>query len=104
MAWVYLIVAGGLEVIWAIGLKYTEGFTRPVPSAITATALVASVVLLSLALRDLPVGTAYAIWTGIGITGTAILGIALFGDSASAPRLICIALIVTGIGGLKILA
>lgn len=104
MAWVYLIVAGGLEIIWAIGLKYTEGFTRPVPSAITATALVASVVLLSLALRDLPVGTAYAIWTGIGITGTAILGIALFGDSASAPRLICIALIVTGIAGLKILA
>ncbi len=104
MAWVYLIVAGGLEIIWAIGLKYTESFTRPVPSAITATALVASVVLLSLALRDLPVGTAYAIWTGIGITGTAILGIALFGDSSSAPRLICIALIVTGIAGLKILA
>lgn len=104
MAWVYLIVAGGLEIIWAVGLKYTDGFTRPVPSAIAASALVASVVLLSLALRDLPVGTAYAIWTGIGITGTAILGMALLGDSASAPRLVCIALVVTGIAGLKILA
>lgn len=104
MAWVYLIVAGGLEIIWAIGLKYTEGFTRPVPSAITAGALVASVVLLGLALRDLPVGTAYAIWTGIGITGTAILGMALLGDSVSAPRLVCIVLVVTGIAGLKILA
>lgn len=104
MAWVYLVIAGGLEIIWAIGLKYTDGFTRPIPSAMTASALVASVVLLGLALRDLPVGTAYAVWTGIGITGTAILGITLFGDSASAPRLICIGLVVTGIAGLKALA
>lgn len=101
MAWVYLLVAGLFEVAWAIGLKYTEGFTRLVPTTITVLCMVASVVLLGIALRDLPVGTGYAVWTGIGTVGTAILGIYLFGDSASAMRMGCIALIMLGIAGLK---
>lgn len=102
MAWILLLVAGLLEVGWAIGLKYTEGFTRLWPSLATAASLVASMLLLGLALRTLPVGTAYAVWTGIGATGTAILGIVLFGESAAAARLACIALIVAGIVGLKV--
>ena len=104
MAWVYLAVAGLLEVGWAIGLKYTEGFTRPMPSILTAGAMVLSVVLLGLALRDLPVGTGYAVWTGIGTVGTALLGIYLFGDPATALRLGCIGLIVAGIVGLKLVS
>lgn len=104
MAWVYLVVAGLLEVGWAIGLKYTEGFTRIVPSALTVGAMVASVVLLGIALRELPVGTGYAVWTGIGTVGTAILGIILFQEPATALRLACIALIVAGILGLKFAA
>ncbi|GLQ55573.1 quaternary ammonium compound efflux SMR transporter SugE [Devosia nitrariae] len=104
MAWVYLAVAGLLEVGWAIGLKYTEGFTRPVPSVLTAGAMVLSVILLGLALRDLPVGTGYAVWTGIGTVGTALLGIYLFGDAATALRLGCIGLIVAGIVGLKLVS
>jgi len=104
MAWVYLVVAGLFEVGWAIGLKYTEGFTRLVPSALTVGAMVISVALLGLALRDLPVGTGYAIWTGIGTVGTALLGIYLFGDPATALRLACIGLIVTGIVGLKLVS
>ena len=101
MAWVILLVAGLLEVGWAIGLKYTEGFTKPLPTVLTVLAMGASVGLLGLALRTLPVGTAYAVWTGIGAVGTAILGMVLFGEAATALRLSCIALIVAGIVGLK---
>lgn len=101
MAWVILLVAGLLEVGWAIGLKYTEGFTKPLPTVLTVLAMGASVGLLGLALRTLPVGTAYAVWTGIGAVGTAILGMVLFGEAATALRLACIALIVAGIVGLK---
>lgn len=104
MAWVYLFIAGLLEIVWAIGLKYTEGFTRLWPSVTTVGAMAASVLLLGLALRELPVGTGYAIWTGIGTVGTAILGIYLFGEPATALRLACIALIVGGIMGLKFFA
>ncbi len=102
MAWGLLLLAGLLEVGWAVGLKYTNGFTRPWPSAGTAAALVASVVLLGSALRTLPLGTAYAVWTGIGTVGTAILGMVLLGEPAGAMRLVCIALIVAGIVGLKL--
>jgi quaternary ammonium compound-resistance protein SugE len=102
MAWVYLFIAGLLEVGWAIGLKYTEGFSRLVPSVLTVGAMVASVVLLGLALRELPVGTGYAVWTGIGAVGTAILGIVLFAEPATALRLVSIGLIVGGIIGLKL--
>jgi len=104
MAWVYLTVAGLLEVVWAIGLKYTEGFTRLGPTAVTVAAMVASVVLLGIALRNLPVGTGYAIWTGIGTIGTAILGMMLFHEPATALRLASIGLIVAGIVGLKLLS
>lgn len=103
MAWVYLIVAGLLEVVWAVGLKYTEGFTRLVPSTVTLAAMAASVGLLGLALRTLPLGTGYAIWTGIGTVGTAIAGMVMLGEPAGALRLLCIALIVAGIFGLKLL-
>jgi quaternary ammonium compound-resistance protein SugE len=102
MAWVYLVFAGLFEIVWAIGLKYTDGFTRFIPSAITVVGMVVSVVLLGLALRDLPVGTGYAVWTGIGTVGAAILGMILFNEPATAIRLGCIALIVAGIIGLKI--
>jgi len=101
MAWVYLVIAGLLEIVWAIGLKYTDGFSRLLPSAITVAAMIASVVLLGLALRELPVGTGYAVWTGIGTVGAAILGMILFQEPATAIRLGCIALIVAGIMGLK---
>lgn len=104
MAWVLLVVAGLLEVGWAIGLKYTEGFTRLWPTVGTVTAMVLSVALLGVAMRTLPVGTAYAVWTGIGAVGTVILGIVLFGEPATAARLACVALIVSGIVGLKITA
>ena len=102
MAWVLLLIAGLLEIVWAIGLKYTEGFTRVWPSLGTGAAMVASVVLLGLAMRGLPVGTAYAVWTGIGAVGTVVLGIVLFGEPATAGRLVCILLIVAGILGLKL--
>jgi quaternary ammonium compound-resistance protein SugE len=102
LAWTILVVAGLFEVGWAIGLKYTEGFTRLIPSALTLTAMVASIVLLGLALKALPVGTAYAVWTGIGAVGTATLGIYLFGEPATAARLASIGLIVAGIVGLKL--
>ncbi|MGN6311097.1 MAG: quaternary ammonium compound efflux SMR transporter SugE [Xanthobacteraceae bacterium] len=102
MAWYILFIAGLMEIGWAIGLKYTEGFTRLVPSVLTLTAMTLSVVLLGLALKTLPVGTAYAVWTGIGAVGTAILGIVLFGDPATAARLASIGLIVAGIVGLKL--
>ncbi len=102
MAWFYLAIAGLLEVGWAIGLKYTEGFSRLVPSALTIAAMVASVFLLGLALRELPVGTGDAVWTGIGAVGTAILRNVLFAEPATALRLGSIALIVGGIVGLKL--
>jgi quaternary ammonium compound-resistance protein SugE len=102
MAWSILFVAGLLEIIWAIGLKYTEGFTRLVPSVITLAAMAGSVILLGLALKSLPSGTAYAVWTGIGAVGTATLGIYLFGEPATALRLASIGLIVAGIVGLKL--
>lgn len=102
MAWIYLIIAGLLEIGWAIGLKYTAGFTRLWPSIFTATAMIVSLFFLSQALKIIPVGTGYAIWTGIGAAGTAILGIILFSESAALPRLGCIALIVIGIIGLKL--
>jgi quaternary ammonium compound-resistance protein SugE len=102
MDWILLLVAGVLEIGWAIGLKYTEGFTRLWPSVWTAAAMVVSIVLLALALKTIPVGTGYAVWTGIGAAGTAILGIILFAEPATAARLGCIALIVAGIVGLKL--
>ncbi len=102
MAWLLLLIAGLLEVGWAVGLKYTEGFTRLVPSVLTLSCMAASVGMLGLALKTLPMGTAYAVWTGIGAVGTAILGIVLFGDPAGAARIACIGLIVTGIVGLKL--
>jgi quaternary ammonium compound-resistance protein SugE len=102
MAWLILIVAGLFEIGWAIGLKYTEGFTRLWPSVFTGTSMVASVVLLGIAMKALPVGTSYAVWVGVGAVGTAILGIVLFGESASAGRLLSLGLIVAGIVGLKL--
>ncbi len=102
MAWLYLLVAGLLEVGWAIGLKYTEGFSRLWPSFATIAAMILSLGFLGLALKTLPVGTAYAIWTGVGAVGTAILGIYLFAEPANAMRLACIGLIVSGIVGLKL--
>ena len=103
-AWLLLIAAGLLEVIWAIGLKYTEGFSRLIPSAITIAAMIASVWLLAMALKSIPVGTGYAVWTGIGAVGTAILGIILFNEAATVARIACICLIITGIFGLKLLS
>ena len=102
MAWAVLFTAGLLEIGWAIGLKYTEGFTRPVPSVLMLASMIGSIVLLGLALKSLPVGTGYAVWTGIGTVGTALLGIVLFGEPATALRLISIGLIVSGIVGLKL--
>ncbi|MGH6915279.1 MAG: quaternary ammonium compound efflux SMR transporter SugE [Geminicoccales bacterium] len=102
MAWVVLFFAGLFEIGWAVGLKYTEGFTRLVPSLWTAGSMVVSLWLLGLALKSLPLGTAYAIWTGVGTVGTAMLGIVLFHESADALRLACIGLIVAGIVGLKL--
>ena len=102
MSWILLFVAGLFEIGWAIGLKYTHGFTRLWPSVGTALSMLVSVVLLGLAMRDQPVDTAYAVWTGIGAVGTVILGIALFNDPANAARLVCVGLIVAGILGLKL--
>lgn len=104
MAWTLLFVAGLLEIGWAVGLKYTDGFTRLLPSVLTLVAMIVSMVCLALALRTIPVGTGYAVWTGIGAVGTAILGIVLFGESTSPVRLGCIALIVAGIVGLKLVS
>ena len=102
MAWLYLFVAGLFEVGWAIGLKYTQGFTRLVPTLFTGASMIVSLGLLGLALKSLPVGTAYAVWTGIGAVGVATLGVVLFSESASPARLGCIALIVAGVVGLKL--
>lgn len=102
MAWIYLVIAGLLEIVWAVGLKYTEGWTKLVPSLITLVALVASFVLLAQAMRTLPVGTAYAIWTGIGAAGAALIGMAVLGEPATPARLGALSLIVLGIVGLKL--
>jgi quaternary ammonium compound-resistance protein SugE len=102
MNWLLLVLAGLCEVAWAIGLKYTEGFTRPLPTAGTVSAMLISIWLLGIAMKSLPVGTAYAVWVGIGATGTAILGIILLNESASAARLASLGLIVAGIVGLKL--
>jgi quaternary ammonium compound-resistance protein SugE len=104
MAWIFLVVAGAFEVAWAIGLKYTEGFTRLAPSLWTVASMIVSLLFLSLALKTLPVGTAYAVWTGVGAVGTAILGIYLFGELATLARLASIGLIVAGIAGLKLVS
>lgn len=101
-AWITLAAAGLFEIVWAVGLKYADGFTKPVPSAITITAMVISMWLLAQAARELPIGTAYATWTGIGAVGAAILGIILFQESANLMRIGCVALIVLGIVGLKL--
>ncbi|MGG6898287.1 MULTISPECIES: quaternary ammonium compound efflux SMR transporter SugE [Rhizobium] len=104
MAWFLLFLAGLFEIGWAVGLKYTDGFTRPMPTALTVISMVISVVLLGLAVKTLPMGTAYAVWTGIGTVGTVLLGIWLLGDPATFVRLLCISLIVAGIAGLKLAA
>ncbi|HET6552711.1 MAG TPA: quaternary ammonium compound efflux SMR transporter SugE [Dyella sp.] len=102
MPWFYLALAGLFEVVWAVGLKYTEGFSRLWPSVITLAAMTASIILLAMAVKTLPIGTAYAIWTGIGAVGAVFLGIVLFGDSASPLRLACVGLVVLGMVGLKL--
>jgi quaternary ammonium compound-resistance protein SugE len=104
MAWFVLFLAGLLEVGWAVGLKYTEGFTRPIPTLLTVISMIASLGLLGLSLKTLPLGTAYAIWTGVGTLGTAVLGIVLLGEAATLARLACIGLIVAGIVGLKLVS
>jgi len=104
MSWLILFFAGLFEVVWATGLKYTEGFTRLWPSVITVAMMIVSFGLLSVAMKSLPLGTAYAVWTGIGAIGTVIVGIVLFGESASVLRLLCVLLIVSGIVGLKLVS
>lgn len=100
-AWLLLVLAGLLEIGWAIGLKYTDGFTKTLPTTLTVGAMIASMYLLALATKDLPIGTAYAVWTGIGAAGAAILGIALFSEPANFQRIACVALIIAGVVGLK---
>lgn len=102
MVWFMLVIAGLFEVVWAIGLKYTDGFTRLIPSVISVVAMVLSVGLLGLAMKTLPIGTAYAVWVGIGVVGTALLGMLVFGESVSLLKIVSLALIVLGIVGLKI--
>jgi quaternary ammonium compound-resistance protein SugE len=102
MAWLALIVAGLLEIVWATGLKYTEGFTRPWPSIMTVAAMVLSMWLLAVALKTIPIGTGYAVWTGIGAAGTAVAGMWLFGESREIVRILSILTIVAGIVGLKV--
>ena len=102
MSWIILLLAGLFEVGWAVGLKYTDGFTRPLPTLLTVTAMLISLGLLGLAMKELPLGTAYAIWTGVGAVGTVIAGIFLFGESMALLRLASVALIVVGLIGLKL--
>jgi quaternary ammonium compound-resistance protein SugE len=102
VAWIILFIAGLFEIGWAVGLKYTEGFTKLVPTVLTGISLVLSMGLLGWAVKTLPLGTAYAVWTGVGAVGTAIIGIVLFKEPATAARLVCLALIVSGILGLKV--
>lgn len=104
MAWVYLTVAGLFEIGWAIGLKYSDGFSKPVPSLVTVAAMAMSIWLLSVAMKTIPVGTAYAVWTGIGAVGVAILGMILFGESREILRITCLFLIIAGIIGLKLVS
>jgi quaternary ammonium compound-resistance protein SugE len=104
MAWVFLAIAGLFEIGWAVGLKYSDGFSKPFVSTLTVMAMVASVWLLSLAMKTIPVGTAYAVWTGIGAVGVAILGMVLFGESREVLRVICLFLIIAGIIGLKLVS
>ncbi|MBV4537448.1 MULTISPECIES: quaternary ammonium compound efflux SMR transporter SugE [Pseudomonas] len=104
MSWIILFFAGLFEVGWAVGLKYTDGFTRPLPTVLTVGAMVISLGLLGLAMKELPLGTAYAIWTGVGAVGTVIAGIILFGESMALVRLLSVALIITGLVGLKVSA
>ena len=104
MPWILLCIAGLLEIGWAVGLKYTEGFTRPLPSIAVILCMIFSMGLLGLAIRDLPVGTAYAVWTGIGTAGAAVLGMMLLGEDASPARILCIFCIVGGVLGLKLLS
>jgi len=104
MAWAYLAVAGLFEIGWAIGLKYSDGFSKPVPSLLTVAAMAMSIWLLSVAMKTIPVGTAYAVWTGIGAVGVAILGMILFGESREILRITCLFLIIAGIVGLKLVS
>ncbi len=104
MAWIYLLIAGLFECTWAIGLKYTEGFTKLIPSSITLVAMVLSVWFLSLALKTIPIGTGYAVWTGIGAIGVAIIGMAFLGEPRQIARVICLLLIISGIIGLKVVS
>lgn len=104
MSWIILFFAGLFEVGWAVGLKYTDGFTRPLPTVLTVAAMAISLGLLGLAMKELPLGTAYAIWTGVGAVGTVIAGIILFGESMALVRLVSVALIITGLVGLKVSA
>jgi quaternary ammonium compound-resistance protein SugE len=104
MAWIYLVIAGLLEIVWAVGLKYTDSFTKPTPSAITILAMAFSFGLLSLSLKNIPMGTAYAVWVGIGAVGVALFGIIVFGESSSPTRLLCLGLIIAGIVGLKLIS
>ena len=104
MAWIYLVIAGLFECGWAIGLKYSEGFTKPIPSFFTISAMVISLWLLAVAMKTIPVGTAYAVWTGSGAVGVAILGMVLFAESRDIMRIICLVLIVSGIVGLKLVS
>ena len=104
MSWFILLLAGLFEVGWAVGLKYTDGFTRPLPTLLTVAAIIVSLALLGLAMKELPLGTAYAIWTGVGAVGTVIAGIILFGESMALFRLASVALIIAGLVGLKISA
>lgn len=104
MAWLYLVIAGLFECAWAIGLKYTEGFSKPIPTILTVIAMGISFWLLSIAMKTIPVGTAYAIWTGIGAVGVAVMGMFLFNESKDILRILCLLLIVTGIIGLKLVS
>ena len=104
MPWVILFIAGLLECVWAVGLKYAEGFTRPLPSVLTVSAMIASFWLLSIAMKTVPVGTAYAVWTGIGAAGVAVAGMLLFDEPRELARIFCIFLIIAGVAGLRILA
>ncbi len=103
LSWLYLLIAGLSEIGWAVGLKYTEGFSRPLPTVATVAGMIVSFYFLALAMRNIPLGTAYAVWTGIGAVGSVILGMILFGESRDLARLACIALILAGVVGLKAL-
>ena len=104
MKWIYLFIAGALEITWAVAMKMSDGFTQLLPSVITGVGYIASAIFLAIALKQLPLGTAYAIWTGMGIIGTSVLGVLLFHEKQSFPQVICVMLIVVGIAGLKLLA